>query len=77
MLYPEHYNSRSQDLEEVFHDAGQFYWGLTDAWLKNKPIVSENAIPIMIPRDQVHDIDTLEDWQIAEKMFRTFNRKKL
>ena len=77
MFYPEHYNSRSQDLEEAFHDAGQFYWGLTDSWLKNKPIVSENAIPIMIPRYRVHDIDTLEDWQIAERMFRITNKKKL
>tara|TARA_B100000767_G_scaffold243456_1_gene241146 strand:+ start:363 stop:1058 length:696 start_codon:yes stop_codon:yes gene_type:complete len=77
MFYPEHYNSRSQDLEEAFHDAGQFYWGLTDSWLKNKPIVSENAIPIILPRYRVHDIDTLEDWQIAERMFRITNKKKL
>jgi pseudaminic acid cytidylyltransferase len=77
MFYPKHYNSRSQDLEEAFHDAGQFYWGLADSWLKNKPIISKNAIPVVIPRDRVHDIDTFEDWQIAEKMFQIINKKKL
>ena len=75
MFYPKHYNSRSQDLEEAFHDAGQFYWGLADAWLKNKPIISENAIPLLIPRNRVQDIDTPEDWKIAEKMFRLINNK--
>jgi pseudaminic acid cytidylyltransferase len=76
MFYPKHYNSRSQDLEEAFHDAGQFYWGMTDAWLKNKPIISKNSSPIMIPRNQVQDIDTLEDWQIAERMFQMMNKNK-
>jgi N-acylneuraminate cytidylyltransferase len=75
-FYPKYLNSRSQDLEEAFHDAGQFYWGLTDAWLKNKPVISENATPLLIPRNRVQDIDTLEDWQIAERMFRIINNKR-
>ena len=70
MFYPKNYKSRSQDLDVAFHDAGQFYWGQTDAWLKNKPIISKSAIPILIPRSRVHDIDTHEDWQIAETMFK-------
>ena len=45
--------------------------------VKNKPIISKNAIPVVIPRDRVHDIDTFEDWQIAEKMFQIINKKKL
>lgn len=77
MLYPKYYNYRSQDLEEAFHDAGQFYWGLSNAWLKKKPLISENASPILIPRERVLDIDTAEDWQMAEKMFRAINEKKL
>ncbi len=76
MFYPQHYNSRSQDLDEAFHDAGQFYWGLSDAWLNNKPIISENAKPILIPRYRVIDIDTIEDWRIAEKMFEQLDKKK-
>ena len=75
MFYPQHYNSRSQDLEEAFHDAGQFYWGLSEAWLNNKPIISENAKPILISRSRVIDIDTLEDWQIAERMFEQLDKK--
>jgi len=70
MFYPKHYNSRSQDLEEAFHDAGQFYWGLTDAWLNDQPIIGQDSKPIFIPRNRVVDIDTLEDWSIAEKMFK-------
>jgi len=77
MFFPKYLNFRSQDLERAFHDAGQFYWGLTNSWLENKPIINENAIPILIPQDRVLDIDTIEDWQMAEKMFRIINEKKL
>ena len=77
MFFPKYLNFRSQDLEKSFHDAGQFYWGLTNSWLENKPIINENSIPILIPQDRVLDIDTIEDWQMAEKMFRIINEKKL
>ena len=70
MLFPKHYNSRSQDLPSVYHDAGQFYWGRTDAWLTNKPIIGSNSYPILIPRKRAIDIDTIEDWLIAEEMFK-------
>jgi pseudaminic acid cytidylyltransferase len=76
MFYPEHYNSRSQDLEEAFHDAGQFYWGLTDSWLENKPIIGKNSSPALIPRTRAIDIDTIEDWKIAETMFKAINKKQ-
>ena len=71
MFQPEHHNSRSQDLEEAWHDAGQFYWGKVSAWLDEKPIISKNTIPMYLPRYRVHDIDTNEDWQAAELMFKT------
>tara|TARA_B100000575_G_C23053322_1_gene606343 strand:- start:209 stop:904 length:696 start_codon:yes stop_codon:yes gene_type:complete len=77
MFFPEYLNFRSQDLERAFHDAGQFYWGLTNSWLENKKIINENAIPFLIPNDRVLDIDTLEDWKTAERMFRIINEKKL
>ena len=70
MFYPEHFNTRSQDLEEAFHDAGQFYWGQTSAWLVGKPIFSPVAAPIILPRYRVQDIDTSEDWERAELLFR-------
>lgn len=70
MLFPKYYKHRSQDLDEVFHDAGQFYWGKTSAWLNKIEIFSKNSIPILIPRTRALDIDTIEDWKIAEKMFK-------
>lgn len=76
MLYPEYCDYRSQDLEESFHDAGQFYWGLSNAWLKKKPLIGKYSSPVFIPRERVLDIDTAEDWKIAEKMFRIINEEK-
>lgn len=70
MFNPEHFNTRSQDLEEAYHDAGQFYWGSADAWLQHRPIFSEQAAPVFLPRHRVQDIDTPEDWLRAESMFR-------
>lgn len=70
MFSPEHLNSRSQDLEEAWHDAGQFYWGTAIAWLKEQPVFGRESIPIKVPRHRVQDIDTPEDWLRAEWMFR-------
>jgi N-acylneuraminate cytidylyltransferase len=69
MFQPEHLMTRSQDLEEAWHDAGQFYWGYADAFLAELPVFSEHSIPIPVPRHRVQDIDTLEDWLRAELMF--------
>ena len=70
MFEPKHFNTRSQDLEEAYHDAGQFYWGRTSAWLRSQVIFGPNSIPMPLPRSMVQDIDTEEDWNIAEMMFR-------
>jgi N-acylneuraminate cytidylyltransferase len=69
MFQPEHFNTRSQDLEEAYHDAGQFYWGKAAAWIDGTPIYSPNAWPLKIPKNRVQDIDTEEDWGIAERLF--------
>jgi N-acylneuraminate cytidylyltransferase len=50
MFYPEHFNTRSQDLEEAYHDAGQFYWGKAEAFKQLKPLFSENASPFLLSR---------------------------
>ncbi len=73
MFQPEYFNTRSQDLEEAFHDAGQFYWGRAEAWCSNKPIFSADSVPIILPRHRAQDIDTQEDWIRAELMFRLLN----
>jgi pseudaminic acid cytidylyltransferase len=70
MFQSEHFETRSQDLEEAWHDAGQFYWGRTGAWLQAKPIFCRDAAPVPLPRHRVQDVDTLEDWQRAELLFK-------
>jgi N-acylneuraminate cytidylyltransferase len=75
-FFPEYVSSRSQDLEEAFHDAGQFYWGKWDAFLKDKPLFSCQSCPEIIPRYLVQDIDTIEDWQQAELMYKTVQKSK-
>ena len=75
MFSPEMFHVRSQDLEESWHDAGQFYWGTALAWLNEKPIFSADSYSIELPRERVQDIDTPEDWRIAEWMFKTMEFK--
>lgn len=69
MFHPEHFTTRSQDLEEAYHDAAQFYWGRKEAWLSGQVIFSEKAAPVILPNHRVQDIDTPEDWQNAELKF--------
>jgi len=73
MFQPEHFHTRSQDLVEAFHDAGQFYWGSADAWTAERPIFSAEAVPIVLPRHRVQDIDTPEDWTRAEWLFKAMH----
>lgn len=75
MFHLEHFNTRSQDLEEAWHDAGQFYWGRVRAWRESPVIFTSNAIPIKLPRHRVQDIDTEEDWLRAEWMFKAIHSR--
>ena len=75
MFNPDQYNTRSQDLEEAYHDAGQFYWGRAEAWLSSTPLHSEFAIPLLLPRYRVQDIDTMDDWIRAEMMFEILDKQ--
>ena len=76
MFNPELFNTRSQDLEEAYHDAGQFYMGRARAWLESKIIFSPASVPVLLPRHRVQDIDTPEDWVRAEWLFKAINQKK-
>lgn len=73
MFQPEMFMARSQDLEPAYHDAGQFYWSTIDAVLDKAAMFSRVSMPLVLPRHQVQDIDTLEDWQRAELMFNAWN----
>jgi len=75
MFQSEMFNRRSQDLEDAYHDAGQFYWGNAHAWTEGRQIFSKKSIPYILPRDQVQDIDTMEDWKRAELMFEITHKK--
>ena len=76
MFWPEQFNTRSQDLEPAFHDAGQFYWGRPQAWLAAKPIFSSESVPVLLPRHFVQDIDTPEDWKRAELMLAAMSLQR-
>jgi pseudaminic acid cytidylyltransferase len=75
MFRPEHFNTRSQDLETAYHDAGQFYWGRAVAWVQGRMVFGPTAAPVMLPRHRVQDIDTPEDWLMAEYLFQAFKLK--
>jgi len=65
---------RSQDLETCYHDAGQFYWGLKQAWLGKAAMFEKHSAPVILPRHLVQDIDTEEDWLRAELMYKAYVR---
>lgn len=67
--YPQHEKIRTQDLEPAYFDAGQFYWGKTEAWLNN-PRIHSGGIGYVIPSWRVVDIDTPDDWNRAELLYR-------
>lgn len=75
MFTPEHYMTRSQDLEEAYQDAGQFYWSKLNK-TSDEIMFGKDSIPIVLPRHLVQDIDTLEDWHRAEIMYRVLKESE-
>ena len=69
MFFPEYYSTRSQDLEEAYQDAGQFYFTKLNR-KSDKIMFGSDSIPIILPRYLVQDIDTIEDWEMAEIMYK-------
>ena len=74
MMWPEYEHSRSNDLAEAYHDAGQFYWIDAKIFQNEKKLFSSNSIPIVLPRYQVVDIDTFEDWHTAELLHKVMQQ---
>lgn len=68
--YPENAKKRSQDLEPIYHDCGQFYICNTKVFQEKHSLVSDNTIPFIIPDEEVQDIDNMSDWLIAEAKYR-------
>ena len=68
--YPEFLNTRSQDLEKEYHDAGQFYFFRTESFRKTGNLMLGNVLPMPVDEMEVQDIDNLTDWQIAELKYK-------
>ena len=69
MIFPDHYFSRSQDLDHVYHDAGQFYWAKSNYWLTKQVKFNDKMSIIEIPSWRTQDIDTEDDWLRAEILY--------
>lgn len=67
--FPEYAMMRSQDLETIYHDSGQFYFFDTDKFLQGNSLIGENTYPFVVPEEDVQDIDNLSDWKIAEMKY--------
>ncbi len=68
-LWPEHATSRSNDLPETYHDAAHFFWVHVERFLARPVIFGNHTIPVVISRGLVQDIDTEEDWTVAEQRY--------
>ena len=74
MKYTDHAFTQTQGLRDSYYDAGQFYWGVSDAWREERPLFSHKSAPVILPRHRVQDIDTPEDWVRAELMFELLQK---
>lgn len=72
--WPEYAQTRSQDLEPFYHDAGQFYCLSVKSFSEQNVVVMEKTVPLMLPELEVQDIDTQEDWELAEIKYRLLHR---
>ena len=75
MFFPEHYSSRSQDLPEAYHDAGQFYWAKPEIWKEKPKGYDDKTSLIKIPNFRVKDLDTFDDWDSLEIIYKLLNKK--
>lgn len=73
-VQPEHYATRSQDLPKIYHDVGQFYFYDVEAYLKEDFVFTGKIAPFIIPEEEAQDIDTLEDWKMAEMKYDLMKR---
>ena len=67
--------TRTQDISKTFHDAGQFYFGKTEAWIQKKPILGGNSTFLELSKYEVLDVDDIEDWAFLEQIIE-FNKDK-
>lgn len=75
LKYPEHINTRSQDLEAMYHDAGQFYCLDVEKYKAADGLVREGIAPLFVDELEVQDIDTEIDWKLAELKYSLMKNK--
>ena len=76
MFYPENLRKISQDLEPSYHDSGMFYWMNVDSFIKQKNLYVKKSGAIILSEIESQDIDTLEDWKLAEMKYQLLFNKK-
>lgn len=74
-IYDEFINSRSQDLEKMYHDCGQFYCFRIKSFLKTNKLIGKSTVPIVIEELESQDIDTITDWNLAEIKYKFMMEK--
>lgn len=77
MKWPENQFSRSQDLEPYYHDVGQFYLMKVNKFFEHNSLFTKNTIPMILKNFEVQDIDTLEDWEMAETKYNILKRREI
>jgi len=74
--WPENALRRSQDLPQAFHDCGQFYFVRTESFLTQRRLIMDNTVPIVVPEGEAQDIDTEDDWKIAEIKYSILSERR-
>jgi N-acylneuraminate cytidylyltransferase len=75
MIWPEYMNSRSQDLPKAFHDAGAFYWIRKGAFIEQEKLFMAHTSALVLKENEVQDIDTIEDWKMAELKYKLLHEQ--
>ena len=76
LALPQYRETRSQDLEPLYHDAGQFYLARADAFARCPRFYGDHILPYELPELEVQDIDTLSDWEIAEFKYQLLHKEE-
>jgi len=76
MKWPENMNTRSQDLDKMYHDSGQFYFAMTDAFINERTLLCKKTIPLILSELEVQDIDNEIDWKLAELKYKLMSDKR-
>lgn len=72
--YPQYERARSQDLEPIYHDCGQFYMCNSIIFLEKHSLILPRTKPYELPDEEVQDIDTMSDWEIAEAKYSVLHK---